>query len=44
MEIYLVQLRSWRTDLTALAPCVMTESQIFSNPARPNLINKYFII
>ena len=25
-------------------PCAMTESQIFSHPARPNLVNKYFII
>ena len=25
-------------------PCAMTESQIFFHPARPNLVNKYFII
>ena len=28
-------LRSWRTDLTALGPCAMTSSQIFSHPALP---------
>ena len=25
-------------------PCTMTESQIFSRPARPNSVNKYVII
>ena len=28
----------------AFGPCAMTESKIFSHPARPNLVNKYFII
>ena len=36
--------RSWRTDLAALGPCPMTEGQIFSRPARPNSVNKHFII
>ena len=29
---------------SAGGPCAMTESQIFSHPARPDLVNKYFII
>jgi len=27
-----------------LGPCVLTESQIFSRPARPDSFNKLFII
>ena len=34
----------WLEVMAALGPCAMTESQIFSHPARPNLVNKYFII
>ena len=36
--------RSWRTDRAQRGPCVMTEGQIFSRPARPNSVNKHFII
>ena len=36
--------RSWRTDRAQRGPCAMTESEIFSHLARPNLVNKYFII
>ena len=36
--------RSWRTDRAQRGPCFMTESQIFSCPARPNSVNKHFII
>ena len=36
--------RSRRTDRTQLGPCAMTESQIFSHPAGPNLVKTYFII
>ena len=36
--------RSGRTDLAALGPYVLTESQIFSRPARPYSVNKHFII
>ena len=37
-------LRSWRTDWAQRGPCAMTEGQIFSRPARPNSVNKHFII
>ena len=36
--------RSWRTDRSQRGPCAMTEGQIFSRPARPNSVNKHFII
>ena len=36
--------RSWRTNRAQRGLCAMTESQIFSHPARPNLVNKDFII
>ena len=36
--------RSWRTDRAQRGPCAMTEGQIFSRPARPNSVNKHFII
>ena len=36
--------RSWRTDRAQRGPCTMTEGQIFSRPARPNSVNKHFII
>ena len=36
--------RSWRTDRAKRGPCAMTEGQIFSRPARPNSVNKHFII
>ena len=29
---------------TERSPCAMTEGQIFSRPARPNSVNKHFII
>ena len=32
------------TDLAALGPYVLTESQIFFRPARPYSVNKHFII
>ena len=31
-------------DQAQRGPCAMTESQIFSHPTRPNLVNKYFIV
>ena len=34
--------RSWRTDQAQRVPCAMTESQIFSHPARPNL-DSFFV-
>ena len=36
--------KSWRTDRAQQGPCAMTEGQIFSRPARPNSVNKHFII
>ena len=36
--------RSWRTDRAQRGPCAMTEGQIFFRPARPNSVNKHFII
>ena len=36
--------RSGRTDRAQRGPCVLTESQIFSRPARPYSVNKPFII
>ena len=36
--------RSGRTDRGQRGPCAMTEGQIFSRPARPNSVNKHFII
>ena len=36
--------RSWRTDRAQRGPCAMIECQIFSRPARPNSVNKHFII
>ena len=33
-----------RTDRAQRGPCAMTKGQIFSRPARPNSVNKYFII
>ena len=33
--------RSWRTNRAQRGRCAMTESQIYSHPARPNLVNKY---
>ena len=36
--------RSWRTDRAKRGPCAMTSGQIFSRPARPNSVNKHFII
>ena len=33
-----------RTDRAQRGPCAMTECQIFSRPARPNSVNKHFII
>ena len=35
----------WRSGRAGRGgPCVMTEGQIFSRPARPNSVNKHFII
>ena len=36
--------RSWRRDRAQRGPCAMTEGQIFFRPARPNSVNKHFII
>ena len=36
--------RSGRTDRAQRGPYVLTESQIFSRPARPYSVNKHFII
>ena len=36
--------RSWCTDRAQRGPCAMTEGQIFYRPARPNSVNKHFII
>ena len=36
--------RPWHMDLAVLGPFAVTESQIFSHPTRPNLVNKCFII
>ena len=36
--------RSWRTDRAQRGPCAMNEGQIFSHLARPNSVNKHFII
>ena len=36
--------RSWCTDRAQGGSYTMTENQIFSHLARPNLVNKYFII
>ena len=36
--------RSWRTDQSQWGPCAMTSGQIFSHLARPNSVNKHFII
>ena len=36
--------RSWRTDRAQRGPCAMNDGQIFSHPARPNSVNKHFII
>ena len=35
---------SWRTDQAQRGPCAMTESQMFSSSARPDVNDKYFII
>ena len=35
---------SWRTDRAQRSQCAMNEGQIFSRPARPNSVNKHFII
>ena len=35
---------SWRMDQVQRGPSAMTECQIFSRPARPNSVNKHFII
>ena len=37
-------LRSWRMYGAQRGPCAMNEGQIFSCPARPNSVNKHFII
>ena len=43
MGKYMARGHGIRTERSeVLAP--LTESQIFSHPARPNLVNKYFII
>ena len=36
--------RSWSTDRAQRGQCTMTECQIFSRLARPNSVNKHFII
>ena len=36
--------RSWPTDQVQWGPCIMTEGQIFSQPAWPKSVNKHFII
>ena len=35
---------SWRTDQAQRGPCAMTESQMFSRSARPDIADEYFII
>ena len=35
---------SWRTDQVQRGPCAMTESQMFSRSARPDIADEYFII
>ena len=41
MEKYLTRGQGVRAQR---GPCAMTESQIFSHPARPNYVTKYFIM